>query len=154
VVRAHILPLLDEVGGAVAAYQGPTSDLLRAVLTKMYQEIIGSDRKQIMRLLIAEGGRFPHLTDFYYREVLSRGISLLKGVLRRGVERGEFRDAPAIDRPGVVMGPAIMAAVWSLVFQAQAPLDLDAFLEAHVDLVLHGLMKRDAKAPDVGSSGP
>jgi AcrR family transcriptional regulator len=146
VVRARVLPVLDEAGTVAAAYQGSTAELLRALLKKLYAELVGSDLKQILRLLVAEAGRAPHLAAFYHREVLSRGKGLLGAVLRRGVERGEFRRAPALDMPEVVMGPAIMAAVWTLVFQAHAPLDLDAFFEAHVDLALNGLLRREGES--------
>ena len=41
-------------------------------------EVIGSRRKDIIRLIISEGTRFPALAEFYYREVLSRVISALQ----------------------------------------------------------------------------
>ncbi len=31
-------------------------------------EVYGTQRKQVMRLIISEGPRFPALAEFYYRE--------------------------------------------------------------------------------------
>lgn len=46
----------------------------------------------------------------------------------------------AIDHPQVVVGPAIATVVWKMTFDQIAPLDLEHFAQAHVDLVLNGLL--------------
>ena len=35
------------------------------------REIFGTRRKQVIRLIISEGPRFPAIAEFYYREVLA-----------------------------------------------------------------------------------
>ena len=37
------------------------------------QEVATTRRGDIVRLIVAEGPRFPAIADFYYREVVSRG---------------------------------------------------------------------------------
>lgn len=143
VVREKVMARIAEVGDFAARFEGPTDALLETVLERIYADIVGSDLRHIMRLLIAEGPRFPHLVAFYEREALSLGIAVMRDVIRRGIERGEFREALAADLPQVVMGPAIMAAMWTMLFEEQRPLDLKRFLAAHIDLVLNGLRTRD-----------
>ncbi|MEO1018298.1 MAG: TetR/AcrR family transcriptional regulator, partial [Pseudomonadota bacterium] len=59
-----------------------------------------------------------------------------------GIERGEFREALALELPEVVMGPTYMAAVWKMIFDDRKPLDLERFIDVHLDLVLNGLRVR------------
>lgn len=147
VIRQTISPLLDRVEALGQVPGGRMEDLLRLLIGTVYRELVGTERRQIMRMLIAESGRFPHLASFYYRETLARGRSILERVVAQGVASGEFRAGPATRCPEVVLGPAIMAAVWKMVFEAEAPLDLDAFMEAHIDLALNGLKaERSAEA--------
>ena len=67
---------------------------------------------------------------------------MLSHIIQRGLERGEFRDSAAAREPRLIMAPAIMAALWRLTFNSQDPLSVDDFLNAHIDLVLHGLNSR------------
>lgn len=139
VVRDAFAPLLGQIGSAMAEHVTDSETLLRFVIRTMYRELIGTERREIMRLLIAESVRFPQLVEFYHREGISRGRALLGAVLARGVASGEFRDCPATRQPEVIMGPAVLAGVWKLVFEPVEPMDLDAFADAHLDLVLRGI---------------
>lgn len=65
--------------------------------------------------------------------------SLLSSVLQGGRDSGEFRDCPAVAEPRVVIAPAILAMIWTMVFEAVDPLDREQFRKAHLDLVLNGL---------------
>jgi len=147
VVRAKVLPRLAEAGDLIDRFDGPSDQLLAMVIGKIYHEVIDTELRSIMRLLIAEGARFPNLTAFYDREILARGRDVIRSVILRGVERGEFRPSAATDMPEVVMGPAILAAVWRMIFEAHRPLDLERFLKAHIDLALNGL-----RAPGAGGA--
>jgi hypothetical protein len=52
------------------------------------------------------------------------------------------RPGPVLDCPQAIMGPAVMAILWQLLFAERHPLDLDRFFEAHLDLVTNGLIPR------------
>ncbi|MFK5047737.1 hypothetical protein ACI4CD_28930, partial [Klebsiella pneumoniae] len=69
-------------------------------------------------------------------------IGLMERLVALGVARGEFEPSAATSLPLVVAGPGLMAALWQIVFTRQRDVPLDAFYEAHVDLVLRGLLKR------------
>lgn len=115
---------------------------LRQLITIAYERLVTNpNAHQLIRLLIAEGSKFPELTEFYHAEVIDRAVSLLRKILQRGVERGEIRTGPILDYPQAVMGPALMAILWQLLFAARHPLEVERFFEAHLDLVLHGLSR-------------
>tara|TARA_R110002167_G_scaffold19978_19_gene73282 strand:+ start:171 stop:797 length:627 start_codon:yes stop_codon:yes gene_type:complete len=142
VIRSRIVLSLDDFNQMINQFPGPTDALLRLVLTGIYREFVGTDIAALMRILISEGQRFPGLVDLYYDEVISIGVSMLSHIIQRGLERGEFRDSAAAREPRLIMAPAIMAALWRLTFNSQDPLSVDDFLNAHIDLVLHGLNSR------------
>jgi AcrR family transcriptional regulator len=138
--RSSLIPALKEVESLSLGFEGSAEDLLRAFFGAVYSMIITNPRaRQIVRLLIAEGPQFPDLVEFYYRDIISRGQGILRGVLERGVELREFRRSRAIDFPQVVFGPVVAAMVWTLLMAKKHPIDLEAFAQVHVDLILNGL---------------
>ncbi len=143
VVREFIRPVFACTQEIVASFEGSTKELLTVVIERAYSEIVENERRRsIMRILVSEGQRFPNLTAFYHRAIIAGAEQTMRGILKRGIDRGEFRQALAADVPGVVVGPVVMAAIWKMIFESTAPLDLKKFAKAHIDLVLNGLLDR------------
>lgn len=138
-VRARIAGTLDHIETLVDTYPGTTPDLLRLLLNAIYGQVVDSDASVLIRIIIAEGPRFPEIPAYYHREMITKGEALLKKVIARGIERGEFRQTPAAEMPIVVVAPAITAAVWRMTFDPVAPLPLDKYRDAHIDVILNGL---------------
>jgi AcrR family transcriptional regulator len=133
---------LFERAAADISLDGPMEGALRAILTRIYGAIATSDLPVLIQIIIAEGRRFPHITELYHRTVVAHGRKLLGTIVARGIEGGEFRDGPVRELPLVVMGPAVMTVVWKLAFDRLDPLPPGRVLDAHVDLVLNGLLAR------------
>ena len=55
------------------------------------REVFETRRKDVIRLVLTEGARFPKLAEFYYREVISRVLAAIRALLQRAIERGELR---------------------------------------------------------------
>jgi len=102
------------------------------------REIFETRRKDIIRLVITEGPRFPQLAEFYYREVISRALSIIRGMLRRAVDRGELETDALVRFPQLLAAPGIVSVVWSGLFDRFEPLDVRAMMRAHFDIVLRG----------------
>jgi hypothetical protein len=96
----------------------------------------------VTKLVIGEAAHFPDVARYFIDEIDQRGRRLFETVLRRGVERGEFR--PIADIAATVLtiaSPLSMFAIWR---RSLAPYDTtcptpDAFHDAHLDFVLAGL---------------
>jgi len=144
--RSSLAPALGEIEALGANFEGSAEELLRLHLRAIYPKLVKNPRaRQILRLLIAEGPQFPELVDFYYRDIISHGLAILRRVIERGVKRREFRRTRATDFPQVVFGPVLAAIIWSLLLAKQHPLDFDAYANTHVDLILNGLKARKGK---------
>ncbi len=139
VVRDTVVPQFEQVGHWVADFEGPTEDLLRLFLKRIAHEFVETDIHHIIRLIHAEGQQFPDLAEFYFKEVISRGMARMRQILARGVERGEFRDAGLEAYPQLMISPAIMATMWKSTFEPFSPMDLDKALDLHVDILVNGL---------------
>jgi AcrR family transcriptional regulator len=140
--RSIIAPVIERVEGLALKPEGSAETLLRMLIETFYREVIGTERRRLLRLLIGEGPRFPRLISFYHGEVVSRGMAALRQILRYGIERGEFAASAAIDFPQVLIGPALTSAIWKMLFDAIDPIDLNRYCEAHIELVLKGLRPR------------
>src|SRR5690242_1298804 len=133
-IRTAIVPLVGRMQGPLPA-SGSVRDLIEAFALNFIQEIASTRRGDIVRLIVAEGPRFPAIADFYYREVVSRGLAAMRVLIELGIERGEVRAAALADFPQIVVAPAIIAVIWKSLFDRHAPLDTHALLRVHLDLI-------------------
>ncbi len=139
VVRETVIPQFEQVGNLLADFEGPTEDLLRMFLKRIAHDFVETDIHHIIRLIHAEGQQFPDLSEFYFKEVISRGMARMREILARGVDRGEFRDVGLEAYPQLLISPAIMATMWKSTFESYSPMDLDRALDLHIDILLNGL---------------
>jgi AcrR family transcriptional regulator len=140
-IRSALSPFVATVEAASAA------DLpLRAVAERLVfgfvREVYGTNRKNIIRLVLAEGRRFPNVADFYYREVVGRAMAAVRQLVHRAVERGEI-SSDAIGRfPQLIMAPALVAIIWDGLFDRFEKLDPEALMRAHFDILFSALEAR------------
>jgi AcrR family transcriptional regulator len=133
-VRTSIVPI---VGRLVSPPSGEVS--ARAVFERFIEtfmtEVHQTRRGDIIRLVMAEGARFPAIAEFYYREVVSRGIGGMQMLIQYGISRGEIVNPAIIKHPQLLVAPAMIALVWHGLFGKLAPLDVRAMFEVHIDLI-------------------
>jgi AcrR family transcriptional regulator len=140
VLRSLIHNTFEEVEEFVRSFPGSADTLLHNILLRQYTELVKSSRfHSMLRLLIAESSRFPELSDIYLREIVQPGVAAIKLLIERGTASGEFRESRVIDFPQILIAPAVLAIVWQLTLGDRKKIDLDAYMKAHLELVLHGL---------------
>jgi AcrR family transcriptional regulator len=124
-------------------HEGSTVELLRAQFSFIYSHIVEDKRRrEVVRMLIAEASRFPELADRYYAEILRPCLDQLKQAIQRGIDRGEIRKCSIVDSPQVVIAPIALVDLWMMMFDDRRPLDLKTYFDAHLDLVLNGLLAK------------
>jgi len=133
-VRAMLSPLVGVIEAA------PLQDLpIRAVaqmiVDTFVNEIYPTRRKDVIRLIMAEGPRFPKLAEFYYREVIGRVLPVMRALLKQAVERGELSHDALARFPQLLVAPALMAVMWSGLFERFEPLDVRQLMQAHLELL-------------------
>jgi AcrR family transcriptional regulator len=142
-VREVTKAALDTVHEMLETHEGSTADLLRAQFSFIYQHIVEDRRRrEVLRMLIAEAPRFPELADRYHQEILRPCLDMLRQAIQRGMDRGEFRNSAIIDLPQIVIAPIALVDLWMMMFDDRQPLDMKAYFNAHLDLVLNGLLAK------------
>jgi AcrR family transcriptional regulator len=136
---------LDVVQDMFKRHEGSTADLLRAQFSFIYEHIVEDRRRrEVVRMLIAEASRFPALADRYHEEIHRPCLDLLKQAIQRGIDRGEIRNSAVIDCPQVIIAPIALVDLWMILYDNRQPLDLKAYFNAHLDMVLNGLLVKPA----------
>ncbi|MCX5515077.1 TetR/AcrR family transcriptional regulator [Kaistia algarum] len=147
-------PTKEELFSAMADYiSKPLEDLLRDSLTLegtcaarlksllfLFYERVSDDRhtRELIRLVISEGSRFPQVVEAHHDKLVGPLFALTQSLLDEGIERGEFRNAPAALAP-VVVAPVIAMMVETLIFGGRRDVDLPSYIRAHLDLVMNGV---------------
>ena len=142
-IRSGIAVPIETIEQRVARLDLPIEAVLRMIFGFIRQEVLGTRRHEIARLVITEAGRFPEIAEFYHREVVSRGMRMLRDVAERAAARGEIRSDELARFPQLAMAPALVAILWANLFQRIDPIDVEAMLEAHLRLLMRAL-KGDA----------
>ena len=134
-IRREIGPIiaaLEQASHADVPLRQVTDQLIEVFVRGIFE----TRRKDVIRLVITEGPRFPKLAEFYYREVIARVLGIVRGLLRRAFQRGELKNDVLIRFPQLLAAPGIIAIIWSGLFDRFEPLDVRAMMRAHFDTLL------------------
>ncbi len=142
IVRERIQPVFARAAAMSEHWQGTQAELFRQIIMHFYGQMIENDeRRMILKTLISEGERFRELAAFYHREVLVGAKKMLRELVRKGIESGEFRDGAFAKEPMILVGPAMFAAIWKMTFDSVEKLNTRRWLDAHIDVVLEGIVQ-------------
>jgi TetR/AcrR family transcriptional regulator len=89
----------------------PTAQLLASM--RAYWAFVRSPAFiTIYRLVLGELHQFPDLAQFYAIEVVARGQKLLSGIIRRGIDAGEFREIDPMIAARMLVALIVMNGIW------------------------------------------
>lgn len=134
IIRSLMGPFVGTVELAFNA-NVPLRTLADQVVELFVREVFGTRRKDVIRLMMTEGPRFPKLAEFYYREVLSRVFTAARKRLQRALDSGELSHKALVRYPQLIAAPGIMAIIWSGLFDRFEPLDAREVLQAQMNIL-------------------
>jgi AcrR family transcriptional regulator len=134
-VRTMLGPLVANLEHLLAS-DVPIRAVLERFADLFVREIYGTRRRDVARLVITEGARFPAIAEFYYHEVAERGIAAMRAMIERAVSRGELSHAALARFPQLVVAPALVGILWAGLFDRFAHLDVAGMMRAHIDILL------------------
>lgn len=152
VVRENISGRFAEFQQEFEAFEGSTADMVRYGMRAWWERIGATRASGITKLMISEARNFPELAAFYQQEVIRPGTQLMRRILQRGVERGEFRP---LDLDYAVFG--MVAPMVFLIMMKHSlgacvpqdyPVDPERYVNSQVETLLHGLCVR----PETGGA--
>jgi len=134
-IRTAIVPLVVRLGSTPPPPGASVRDMVEGFAGTFIQEVATTRRGDIVRLIVAEGPRFPAVADFYYREVVSRGLAGMRALIELGIARGEIKQKNLARFPQIMVAPALIAVIWQSLFSRHAPLDAIEMFRVHLDLI-------------------
>jgi AcrR family transcriptional regulator len=135
VVKSVVIRRVDRLIENVASTELSSEDFIRGPLLSFLKQVPASPVAIVVRLLISEGPRHPDLVDYYYENVVAKGLAAISGFVNRGIARGEFRKSAVSDLPHLVLAPVMLSIVWGIVFKDR-DLDTNALIETQIDMLL------------------
>ena len=135
VIKNVVIRRVDSLILMVETSELSSEDFLRGPLLSFMKNIPGSPVAVVVRLLLSEGPRHPDLVDYYWENVVNRGLTAISQFVERGVERGEFRPSAVNDLPHLFLAPVMLSIIWNLLFTKRT-LDTDKLMETQIDMIL------------------
>lgn len=141
VVRETIVPVIAQGESLARGFTGSARELLEQLVREYWRLVYETPLAGIPKLMMAEAANFPELARFYYEEVVTRGHSLLAGVIERGIKSGEFRRVDLRVAAKLALSPLMHAVVAQRAFANCIPegFNVRKYLDTHIDLYLHGI---------------
>src|SRR5262249_35880068 len=141
-IRSAVSPVIDQFSKIAAAPDLSPIEALDTFFALFEKEVLGTDPKLLLPLIIAEGARFPAIAEIYYREVVMRGLRLIRGLAERANEQGVFATDASSRYPQLIVAPLLLAVIWDSLFSRIHPLHVSGLLRAHRE-VLMGKARKD-----------
>ena len=139
VVRRNLLGGREMIENFIATFEGSTAELLTQHFRNMYLFTQNEKIPPLIAMVTGEAVRFPSLSRFFYDEVIKPSQDLMRRIVRRGIERGEFRADVDDLYIQILFAPVLLSALGRLQFSAIAPIDMAKYAEQHIDFILRGL---------------
>lgn len=140
-------------------FEGTTAQMLRYCMRVWWERVGLTQASGLTKLMMSEGANFPELADFYRKEVVQPGHALLRRIIQRGIDRGEFQPVDVDHTIYSVVAPMIFLMLWkhsaNLCVDESDNFDPLKYIEMQADAVLYGLSTRPrAEAEPDQAAGP
>jgi TetR/AcrR family transcriptional regulator len=133
-----------------ADFKGSTADMVRYCMQVWWDRIGATRASGITKLIISEARNFPELAAFYQQEVIRPANDLIRRILQRGVDRGEFRPIDVEYTAFSIIAPMLFLIMMKHSLGAcvpqDYPIDPQRYIDAQVETILQGLCVRPPAA--------
>ncbi|HAL39012.1 MAG TPA: TetR family transcriptional regulator, partial [Polaromonas sp.] len=92
VVRENISGRFKEWNDEFDSFEGSTAEMLSYCMSAWWEGVGATRASGINKLMVSEAKNFPDIAAFYQQEVIRPGHALIRRILQRGMDRGEFRN--------------------------------------------------------------
>jgi TetR/AcrR family transcriptional regulator len=143
VVRENIVRHQTEGAEEIARFTGTAAEMLEYLMLEWWRRYGATKASGISKLVMSEASNFPDLARFFQEEVIAPGHAMVRSVLQRGIERGEFRAIELDLAVHSVISPLLFLIMWKHSMAPCCPqsthIEPEAFISQHAQLLLRGL---------------
>jgi len=141
VVRENVVARISETADQIERFEGPSDALLERVIRSWWTQYGDKAAGGISKLMMAESANFPEIARFFLEELIEPWHDLLATALRRGIERGDFRQVDVEMNVRTLAASLVMLSLWKCSFGpcSQHPIDATAYIDTTIDTFLTSL---------------
>ena len=143
VVRENISGRLVEWNSDFEAFQGTSCEMLGYCMNSWWDRVGATKASGLTKLMVSEASNFPDIAAFYQHEVIQPGQALIRRVLQRGMDGGEFRQLDLDYAVYSIVAPMmfLMLSRHSLgaCVSDQVALDPKKYIASQLGIILRGL---------------
>lgn len=141
-VMQVVIPELEKAESTVNEYQGAIAPLITGMVIHWWKTMGETRVCGIPKLVISEAANFPALAEFYVDNVIKRGRKLVAGMIKRGIESGEFREIDPEYAARIMISPVVFAAIWKESLSGyDDEYDINKFLVMNTKIFLRGISR-------------
>ena len=155
VVRQRVVPRIAEADAIPDA--GSAIEQLERYLAHQWETLSLDGSEGWVRLVLLELHNFSDLAEFYREEVINRSNRVLGDIVRRGVDRGEFRAVDPLAACTMIKSIILMNVLWSGLHSPAPILRVQSraqTLQEMTDFVVHALRATAGETPVPGYGAP
>ena len=147
VVEQNIIPIVANAQQLADSYAGNSADLFRLLVMGWWQQFGSTKLSGVPKLIVAESSNFPELAQYYHDSVLQPAHAVMRQVIERGIQSGEFAPCDSLTTVHVLFAPMVMLALWRHSFAPCCPDNLDPlnYLNRYLELALEALKSKEPK---------
>ena len=131
-VRSEILPTAHQVHAMLEEGSAHPRIAIERALGTLLQRLATTRTGDVMRLILGESLRFPHLTEFYRNEIVFPAIARIRSLLVRSRAEGQLRVDAIAEFPQLLMAPMLFTVLVKGI-APQLATDPSAMLKVHLD---------------------
>lgn len=139
VIKSFVAPKVDALLDSVSETSLSAEEFLRGPFLAFARDVPKSRAQVLVRLIVAEGPKYPDLVEYYWENVVSHGIAALRKIIEKGVDDGDFKESALQEYPQLLVSPVLLSVVWQGVFKAHHNLDTDDLIGAHLDILINSM---------------
>jgi len=153
-VRENISGRFTEWRAELDVFEGTTPELLAYCMNSWWERVGLTRASGLTKLMMSEAKNFPDIAAFYQQEVIMPGQALIRSILQRGMDRGEFRPMDLDYAVYLVVAPMIFLILSrhsaGVCVSSDRELDPKKYIAFQVDTILNGISAPVAAAVRAG----
>ena len=143
VVRENISGRFSEWNAEFEAFEGSTAGMLEYGMNTWWDRVGATRAAGITKLMMSEAKNFPEIAAVYQQEVIRPGQDLIRRILQRGMDRGEFRAMDLDYAVYSVVAPMIFLILsrhsTGVCIPDHLALNPKKYIASQLGIVLHGM---------------
>lgn len=155
VVREHVSPIVKEVSLAQQSKgHASSADQIADAIDQWWTRYGSTRLSAITKIILTETNAFPDIGRFFHGEVIQPWWDYLEGILKRGVDQGEFSPIDTEYVAKILCAPLVTLGVWKRTMDLCCDTHTDAnrYLNTYTKLVLSGLLAGKGQTPCLQNS--